>query len=235
MPDAPTSPEQIDALMEEASQALARTAYFQAERPAREALSLARDAEDFARMARIILPLQEARRQRYQQALDVGTVTIIATPIEEEMAIEPGCYLVRPPQVGADARRLRLMALEQEIPVAVLCREPMTSLKLCPIVAISPGVTIRAKMHEPADPDHPDLAWFVEAMEALGDFAVNSLDPALTTLKRIDALLNRLETVPDHEGLHQALEEACQHMQQEQAGGGTAGRGKRRSGSKARP
>jgi len=229
-------PEQIDALMEEASQALAHTAYFQADRLARRGLLMARDADDFGRMARIILPLQEARRQRLQQALDVGSVTIVQMPIEETTPIEPGCYLIQPPQVGADARRLRLAAMEREIPVAVVCREPLTSLKLCPIVAISPGVTIRTKIDEPADPAHPDLPWFLEAMEALGDFAISSLDPALTTLKRIDALLNRLDTIPDHEGLHQALEEACRQALQEQAEqeeGRRAGRGKRRSGSRA--
>ncbi|MDY7108163.1 MAG: hypothetical protein SYC29_05955 [Planctomycetota bacterium] len=226
--------ESIDALMEQASQALVQTAYFQAERQAREALTMARDDDDFGRMARIIMPLWEARRQRLQQALDVEDVTVVETPIEEDMTIEPGCYLVRPPQVGADARRLRLMALEREIPAAVLCREPKTSLGLCPIVAIAPGVTIRTKVDEPPDPDHPDMAWFIGAMEALGEFAIISLDPALPTLKRLDALLNRLETIPDHEGLHHALEEVCKQAQQEEAGGETNRGGKRRAGSKSK-
>jgi hypothetical protein len=233
MPGA-SDPHPIDALMEEASQALVKTAYFQAERQAREALTMARDADDFTRMARIIMPLWEARRQRLQQALDVDDIAIVETPIEEDMAIEPGCYLVRPPQVGADARRLRLMALEREIPVAVLCREPTTALKLCPIVAIAPGVTIRTKVEEPANPDQVDTEWFISSMEALGEFAIISLDPALPTLKRLDALLNRLETIPDHEGLHNALEEACQKAQQEKAGGEKTGSGKRRAGSKSR-
>ena len=69
-----TSREQkIDDLMESASAALAATRYFEAERLAWQALGAAHSAKDFERMGRIALPLQEARRQRYQQALDVGT------------------------------------------------------------------------------------------------------------------------------------------------------------------
>ncbi len=49
------SDRQIDALMEEASQALASTAYFEAERLAEKALELAWKATDFDRMARIII------------------------------------------------------------------------------------------------------------------------------------------------------------------------------------
>jgi hypothetical protein len=126
------------------------------------------------------------------------------------------------------------MALEREIPAAVLCREPTTSLRLCPIVAIAPGVTMRTKVKEPADPDQPDMAWFIGAMEALGEFAIISLDPALPIIKRLDALLNRLETIPDHEGLHHALEETCKQAQQEEAGGENNKGGKRRSGSRTK-
>ena len=57
---------------------------------------------------------------RYQDGLDDG--------VTEDMELEPGCYLVRPPLVGADARRLRLAAFEREIPVTVICREPRTQL-----------------------------------------------------------------------------------------------------------
>jgi hypothetical protein len=70
-------------------------------------------------------------------------------------------------------------------------------------------------------------------MEALGEFAIISLDPALPTLKRLDALLNRLETIPDHEGLHYALEEVCRDAQQEEADGKETRSGKRRAGSKS--
>ena len=78
------------------------------------------------------------------------------------------------------------------------------------------------------DPDDIDLAWFVGAMEAIGDRAITELDPALTTLKRLDALVARLDAIPDHEGLHHALEEACQDAEREQK----AENGERRPRSK---
>ena len=208
---------QIDSLMEDASQALAHTDYFRAERTADEALTLARQAKDFGRMARIIMPLQEARRLRLQQALDVGAVTVVHEPIDEEMNIQPGCYVVQPPRVGVEARRFRLLALQRDIPVAVVCREPLTRLGLCPVVALSAGATVRTQIKAPDDPEHPDPTWFVSALEELGDFAIESLDPALTTLKRLDALMNRLDAIPEHERLHQALEETCRQAQIEKA------------------
>src|SRR6185503_7468160 len=169
----------IDELMEKASESLVRTAYFEAERMAEKALLMARQDRDFERMARIVLPLQESRRQRLQLALDGGKVRPLIKPITEDMKIEKGCYLVQPPNVGADARRLRLAALAAEVPVAVLCREPLTQTKLVPLVAISPGATIRTKVPPPRNAEHPELPWFVEALEALGDFAIESIDSTL--------------------------------------------------------
>ncbi|MCP3903991.1 MAG: hypothetical protein GY715_10190 [Planctomycetes bacterium] len=215
-------PKQIDVLMEKASKALTKTDYFEAEEIAARALGMARDARDFERMARIILPLQEARRQRTLQALDAGTITLPDAPVAEDAVIEPGCYLIQPPQVGADARRLRLRAIQRRIPVAVVCREPLTQIRLYPIVAIAPGVTVRTKIDPPADPEAPDLEWFVGAMNELGEFAVESLDQALTTIRRLDALLGRLEAIPESEKLHQALEETCRLAASEEQADGEA-------------
>lgn len=208
--------QQIDDLMEEASQALAATRYFEAERLAVEALGRARSAQDFPRLARILLPLQEARRQRYQQALDVDReVVIIDEPFDEEHVVEPGLYLIQPPMVGADARRLRMLAQQQEVPIAVICREPTTLLGMCPIVTIAPGTTVRMKVDLPDDEEAPDHAWFAETMEELGDFAVDAVDAGLAPIKRLDLLLGRLEAIPEHERLHQATAEVCQEAQAE--------------------
>jgi len=212
-------PKKIDALMEEATRALAATRYFEAERIAAKALDLARQSHDYGRMARITLPLQEARRQRVQQALDVGTVTLVTKPVGERVKVSAGCYLVQPPQVGADARRLRLAAMEHEVPVAVVCRETITQIGLCPIVAIAPGVTIRTKIDPPDDLDEPDMTWFVEAMEAIGEDAIITIDPGLPVHKRLDLLLSRLDAIPEHEGLHQALADVCREAEREMAEG----------------
>lgn len=210
-------PKQIDELMEKASQALADTEYFKAEAFAAEALTKARQRLDFDRMARIVLPLLEARRQRYQRAIDVGTIEIVddLVAVREHWEPKPGCFLVQPPVVGADARRMRLHALQAEVPVAIICREPTTQIGLCPIVAIAPGVTVRTHTDLPDDEAAPDMAWFVETMEVLGDFAIEALDPELAILKRVDALIGRLDAVPEHEGLHQALEAVCHEAAQE--------------------
>jgi hypothetical protein len=207
--------DKIDEIMEKATAALKSGSYFEAERLADQALQSARRAEDFVRMARIILPLQEARRQRIMQALDAAeSVTILDEVVPEpEADIAPGAYLIRPPLVGADARRFRLAALRAEVPVAVVCREPLTLLRDCPIVAIG-QVTIRTKIDPPDDPDHPAIEWFVDAMEALGDAAVASLDTGLEIDRQIDALIACLDSIPDHEGLHQRLIEACEEAQQ---------------------
>lgn len=206
--------ETIDDTMERASQALSATRYFEAERLAHEALLAAHANNDFGRMARIALPLQEARRQMRQAAEDAGTITILDDTTGEVEDIEPGCYLIQPMMVAADARRLRLAAREQEIPVLVLCREPEALLGL-PIVAIAPGVTIRTKIDPPEDLDDPDLEWFMSALEQLGDFAIDSIDPGISLVKRVDALIDRLEAIPDHEKLHQALAEACEEARRE--------------------
>ena len=200
----------IDELMEKASEALAQMSWFEAERLAQKALVMAWQQRDCERMARIILPLQEARRQRFQRALDVGSVTVMdSAPITEDVKVEPGGYLVGPPLVGADARRLRVAALSQEVPAAVLCREPATQLGLVPVVSTIPGKSFRTKVRPPKDRRQPDLAWMVDAMEALGDAALESIDPQKAVDRRIEALMEMLDAMPEHEGLHQALEAAC--------------------------
>jgi hypothetical protein len=209
----PVKLRKIDELMDKASESLVRTAYFEAERLALKALTMALEERDFERMARIVLPLQESRRLRLQQALDVGSITIVTDTVTEESKVKRGCYLVQPPQVGADARRIRMIGLRDEVPVAVLCREPLTRAKLCPIVAISPGYTVRVRIQGPARPNHPDMAWFTAALEALGDSAIESIDPAQEVERRIEGLLIRLDAVPEHERLHQALMATCREAQ----------------------
>lgn len=208
----------IDDLMESASEALAKTNYFEAERLASGALAMAWQDGDYERMARIIMPLQESRRQRVQQAFDAGFVAVMdGDPISEETVVEPGYYLVRPPRVGADARRLRVAGLNQEVPILVVCREPTTAIRLCPIVSTLPGTSYRTKIDLPEDPDQPDLSWFAGAIEMLGDTAIEDMDPARPVDKRIEYLMECLNAIPEHEGLHHALEVTCREAARAQA------------------
>lgn len=135
--------------MERASAALSARKYFETERLAVEALNTAFLAHDFERMARVLLPLQEARRQKRDLALDAGKVHVVAEELPTK--IKPGCYLIVPPRVGLDGRQLRELADAAEVPVVVVVREPTTRAGLWPIVALGP-VTVRTRV-EPPGPD----------------------------------------------------------------------------------
>lgn len=205
---------QIDELMEQATSALTLGRVFDAERLSDKALRMARQSRSYERMARICLPLQESRRLRMQQALDTRSLTILCTPQGDEPVISAGCFLVQPPLVGADARRYRLAALNQGVPIAIVCREPLTRLGQTPIVAIGQS-TIRTRIDPPASNEKPDLKWFVGALEALGDAAIAGVDTGIEPDRQVDALLACLDSHPDHEKLHQALADACWRADEE--------------------
>ncbi len=200
--------QKIDELFAKASEALAAKNCFEAEQLAGRAMELARSGGEFRRMAAMLPTLAQARLSRLKQALKVGKVTLHSSPFTETDVIQPGCHLFQPPQVGADARRFRLQAHQQQVAAAVLCREPLIRMGLVPIVAIAPGATVRCKVRPPANLDRPSAEWFADALEALGD-AATELDPQLDVEKRIDALVARLDAIPDHEGLHRCLERTC--------------------------
>ncbi|MBY0311251.1 MAG: hypothetical protein K2W85_04215 [Phycisphaerales bacterium] len=138
----------IDALMEQSSAALVKRDYFAAERLASSALRRAYAAGDFERMARIVLPLQEARRQKRDLAVDSGKIYIVDSELPQGKTLKPGCYLISPPRVGVDGRLLREMADEREVPTVVIVREPPSREGLWPIVAVGP-VTVRTKVAPP--------------------------------------------------------------------------------------
>lgn len=209
-----TKAERIDALMEEASAALAKTDYFGCEELAMQALNIAYEVADYERMARIVLPLQEARRQKRLAALDTGTVFRLneadQESLQEDQAIEPGCYLFEPLLVGADGRDLRERANQQRVPVLVVVREPRTRYGQWPIVMIGPQ-TVRVQVRPPGHDDEDDVTteWMQAASEALGDAAIMKIDGTRIASDHVGQLMDLLGTCPEHEKLHQALEHAC--------------------------
>jgi hypothetical protein len=207
----------IDELTEEAATALAAKQHFKAEALAHKALFLAHEDGDFSRMALTLPTLREARLCRLTAALKVGTLLVVDVPFEDDVTIEPGCYLIQPPLVGAHARRLRLMAVSREINTVVLCREPVIRLGLVPFVALGTGATVRTKMKPPTDIEDPDLDWFQSALEALGEAAAE-LDPAMNVQKRINALMPRVDAIPEHAALNQFLEDSCREAAEAGAG-----------------
>lgn len=226
--------DRIDQLMERASHLLERRKYFDAERHCIEALDLAHRGSDFERMARILLPLQEARRQKRDMAVDAGEVFIVDEAVPKPGDLRPGMYLVQPPRVGLDGRMLREMADRQEVPIVVVTREPATRDGMWPVVSLGPMVVRtrvkpaearkpakaakpgkgKKKKSESTNGDHgvirPSAEWFLEANEALGDAAIaGAMESTKSTMARLEELYLRLQSHPDHEKLHQALADTC--------------------------
>lgn len=278
--------DRIDHAMQAASEALVRRRYFECQRLCLRALAAAHRALDYERMARILLPLQEARRHTRDLATDSGAVFVLSGPLPQAPSLRPGCYLLEPPRVGMDGALLRQALDAAEIPALVLTREPLTRSGLWPVVAHGP-VTIRVRVPAPArrpepwampeairahphlialtparpralddsptptptpharhappvpapkptqttprrsrktlapelptapEPethpaaDVPPVTWFIHTAELLGDEAIASVAPARPAAARVEELLQRLESHPDHEKLHQRLQEAC--------------------------
>lgn len=217
----------VDELMEQASAALLAADYFETEKLALKALLAARKAGDFERMGRVILPLQEARRQRRHEAADSGLRMILTAMPAGKKDLLPGLYLVQPPLVGMNARTIRQTADAARTPVVVVCREPMTKAGLWPVVAVGggslmasqplrtritppPGVTPRETgMTRDSVSEAPPVEWFLATNEALGDAAIAAVKPGDPPAWRVDDLLEALDALPDHEKLHQALAAAC--------------------------
>lgn len=226
----------IDALMEEASEALLAMEYFAVVKLSRRALERARGADDFERMARIVLPLQEARRQIRQLACDAGPRMLVTQRLRAS-EMRPGLYLCQVPMIAAEARDVRELGESKSIPAMVLCREPMTRSGKWPIAAVTKGglvdtVTIRVQVAPPpgvrATHDQPgatitrddnaavpSATWFEGAAEALGDAAIARVKPDLPASWRVDELMLYLDAIPDHEKLHQRLAEACRDAARE--------------------
>ena len=223
MPDLqdPPSLNRIDEIMEQASQFLAQTKAIDAEFLCLRALDLAVKASDWERAARIVMPLQEARRLRRQNATDAGSVRLVDTQAQIRIKPEPGCYLFQPPLIAADARAYRESWLRRGVQLFVLTREPMTQAGLWPISAVG-ALSIRTKVPPPEGVKAKDsgatrdeitraipVSWFQAAAEALGDAAIASVDPKEPAAHRVLDLIERLDAFPEHEKLHQALEKAC--------------------------
>lgn len=206
----------VDELMERASRALASADYFEADRLGMKALDRAWHLHDFERMARIALPVQEARRQIRQLAADAGRRFVLRSMPARQGPLEAGCYLLEPPMIGMEARTLRDMLDRKKVPGVVVTREPLTKKGTWPIVAVASGpstpVSIRVYVVPPEGT--PGVEWFLQMKEKLGDAAITKLE-AGPAAWQVDDLLHYLDAVPDHERLWQALAEACRRATKE--------------------
>tara|TARA_Y100000589_G_scaffold158842_2_gene151199 strand:+ start:1510 stop:2184 length:675 start_codon:yes stop_codon:yes gene_type:complete len=199
----------IQTQVDRALDALREESWYVAENHLLKALTASRGRDDWEGMIEIIEGLRQCRRGIRRQALVRGSVRICNDGTTETMDISTGRYLVEPPLVGADARKLIQAGRDKQVAIAVVCREPLTQTGLIPIVAIAPGTTIRVQIEPPANKKKPTTAWFKGAMESLGEAALESIDPSRSVDRRIDALMGTIDAIPDHEELYVALSEAC--------------------------
>lgn len=197
----------LDALREES--------WFIAESHLLKALIASRGRDDWEGMIEITEGLRQSRCGIRRQALVRGSVRLCNEGSTETMAISTGRYLVEPPLVGADARRLVQSGRDNQVAIAVVCREPLTRSGLVPIVAIAPGTTIRVQIDPPSNEKKPTTAWFKNAMESIGDAALDTIDPTKAVDRRIDAILGTIDAIPDHEALYEALSETCREAHEQ--------------------
>lgn len=193
--------------MEEASAALAAGDYFECERLAAGALQTAFAREQWELVARITLPLQEARRQRRLMAIEADQVFIYdKNPPTGEQPLEPGCYVICAPCVAADARRINEAALDQGVPVIAFACEPKTQTGLLPLAVVGP-TTIRAKVKPPKT---YTFKWCLSAIDALSEAALASFDPGRAVHRQVEDLAEKVMTLPESELLHQKLAEVAE-------------------------
>ena len=198
--------ESLESVMTRAGAALSSGRFMVAEGLADEALHRAWSSGQFELMARITLPLQEARRQRRLAAVEASKSLIMG---EEGQAIpggdgEPmasGCYVVQAPNVAADARRIRLSALEQEVAVLSFACEPMTTSGLQPVAVLASSV-LRTKIR-PAK--KMTVSWCLEVIDALSKEALVSIDRTRPIERQVEVMLDLLDALPESELLHQEL------------------------------
>ncbi|MBL4809383.1 MAG: hypothetical protein JKY43_04915 [Phycisphaerales bacterium] len=210
--EAPSSPNEIDTMMDHASESLAAGSSLHASMLCRDALQLARSRGDFERMSRICMPLLEAQRGVRLDALAAGPAKLISSGDDLSGLPEMGCYLFAPMLVGADARQFRAAANIAGVPVFVLTREPQMSNGLWPICGVGERV-VRVRIQPPNNQDVIDPQWFNYASEQLGDQAIedanNAAEPNDPAAWRVDDLLDRLDACPEHEKFLMALASAC--------------------------
>ncbi len=228
---------ELDHIMERASAALADMDYLECEARCLQALAHTRRDNQWGYYARILLPLQESRRQRRMMAAE-GTVRLGSTdlPARPEEWLDrigaAGCMVVTRPHQPEDAAALTRLARERRRHVLTLFADnPANAASWTVRTCVGPPVTITQAAPPSAwcnawhaadnalsipvsaaqqlNPSRRPTDWFLDACEALGDAAIARIDASLTGPQRVRALEAYLDAVPDHEKLHQRLADAA--------------------------
>jgi hypothetical protein len=212
----------LDTQMEQASEALARMDYLACESLCEAALGVAKAQRDWAYYSRILLPLQESRRQRRMVAAEgvirLGTGTEGGGVSIWLNHLPAGCLVVTHPHTRAEAARLQREARERRLFVEVLLAESKSTDGVWRIGTFAgPAASIDvpappADCREqwlPSGTACPAAAqWFLDASEKLGDVLLARVT-ATSPVQRVDALEQCLLGAGDHEILHQRLADAA--------------------------
>lgn len=221
----------IDDLMETASQALAQLQYARCETLCLEALAHARLANDWVMAQRVLLPLQEARRQLRQAAIDGAAqlgVKEKATPLDAVVSgWSAGVLVLTWPYTASDAAALELQLREAHRPIEVLFADNHAESESWTISTyVGPRVSVEVPAPKPDWVGRPvqvlgmkpptPAHWFMKANEALGDAAIQSITSKPGTIEYFDDMGEALSAVGDHEILHQRLADAARALQEAQ-------------------
>ena len=140
----------LDAIMESASNALSRMDYLQCEKHCIHALSMARKQANWPYYARILLPLQESRRQRRMIAAEstirLGTTNLPHAPGQWTNQLAAGCIVITQPHRPT---MVRLIAEQMQDRFILALYAENTSD--CPrwTLSSSPGSTITITIDAP--------------------------------------------------------------------------------------
>ncbi|MCC7193473.1 MAG: hypothetical protein IT444_11890 [Phycisphaeraceae bacterium] len=226
-------PRNLDHIMEDASKALVKMEYLTCEALCLQALVEARRRGEWEYYARVLLPLQEVRRQRRIIAAEgVIALGVSATDPAIRTKIESltsaSIVLIKPSTV-ADAIALTARARQERKYLEILFADSDAADNTWTIRAFA-GSTVSCKL--PAPPHHwigrffhpgeikvtadtstdTPGAWFVHATERLGDAALAAISPKLTGAAKVAALEQCLEVITDHEIIHQRLADAARAL-----------------------
>lgn len=190
-------------------------AWFKNETNAVAGIDTSRASSDWNTLAKHLQDLCTARMQRADASHNGTRVHIIENNEDIEATCETGRYLFRPPLVAKDAALFDNAMKSKKISVVVACREPKTSLGLCPIVALGSGVTKRVQIEESKNPDKPTCAWFDHALEELGDYILEQMNTESASKSQLDYLLAHIPASPTQACLYDAAIVLCETLASE--------------------
>jgi len=189
--------------------------WFKAESNAVVAIDNSRSTSNWSNLSVEIENLALARAEKAKAARNGKSVKIIQNHEQSELVHGGGRYLVQPPLVGRDAALLENRLKSASVSSVVVCREPVTSLGFCPVVALGSGVIVRVHVEEPKNPKKPTCAWFDHAVEELGDHVLEQLNQDSPIQRQLDYLLAHFSAVPTYQRAYHRAIDLCNTLSHE--------------------